>query len=270
MDLFGVLFYQPIYNFLILLYNLTGQNLGTAILLVAIIFRLVTIPLTRRQIKFAEKNQEMQERLKELKAKHKNNKDKLQEEQLKLQQEYLPGQLAGCLPLIVQLIVFSQLYIVLSNIFAQGTASFNQVAYGFIPKFAEGASFNTQFLMIDIAKHPGNIGYSDLGTVLPYILLAVAVAATQLVSTRILMGKQKKLKEEKKLDKSKPEGDIEDFGEIMQRSTQQTMYILPVMLGFFALSFPAGLSLYWTTQNGFVIIQQLIQERIQKRRGSRE
>lgn len=269
MDLFGVLFYQPIYNFLIFLYNLTGQNLGVAIILIAILFRLVTIPLTRRQIKFAEKNQEMQARLKELKAKHKN-KEKLQEEQVKLQQEYLPGQLAGCLPLLVQLIVFSQLYIVLQNIFGKGTESFNQVAYGFMPKFAEGAAFNTQFFMIDIAKHPGIIGYNDIGAVLPYVLLAVAVAVTQVLSTRILMGRQKKRQAEakEKEPEKKKEGEPEDFGEIMQRSTQQTMYILPVMLGFFALSFPAGLSLYWTTQNGFVIIQQLIQEKLQSKRGS--
>jgi YidC/Oxa1 family membrane protein insertase len=266
MDLFSILFYQPIYNFLIVLYNLVGQNLGVSIILVAIIFRLLTIPLTRRQIKMSEQSRELQERTKELKNLHKNNETKLKEEQMKLQQEYLPGQLAGCLPMILQLVVFSQVYIVLQNIFKDGTASFNRVAYPFMPHFAEGANFNTNFFGLDIAQHPGLIGYNDFLRVLPYILLAVLVAVTQILSTRILMGARKKQaaaepeKETKPRDKNEPE----DFGEIMQRSTQQTMYILPLMLGFFALNFPAGLALYWTTQNAFVIIQQLIVDKLRK------
>jgi YidC/Oxa1 family membrane protein insertase len=269
MDLFGVLFYQPIYNFLVVLYNLLGQNLGLAIIFIAIIFRLVTIPLTLRQIKFAEQNRDMQEKINDLKKLHKNNQKKLQEEQLKLQQEYLPGQISGCLPIILQLIVLSQLNIVLTNIFnaANTIEILNKNNYSFVPHLV--TKFNTTLLGIDISQSAGSIGYANITAVLPYILLALLVAVTQIASTKVMMGARKNKETEKpkveKESKEKKEGEPEDFAEIMQRSTQQTMYLLPIMLGFFALNFPAGLSLYWTTQNGFVIIQQIIIEKLKKK-----
>jgi YidC/Oxa1 family membrane protein insertase len=34
--------------------------------------------------------------------------------------------------------------------------------------------------------------------------------------------------------------------------------IMPLMIFFFALSFPAGLTLYWTVSNTFQIVQQYI------------
>jgi YidC/Oxa1 family membrane protein insertase len=42
-------------------------------------------------------------------------------------------------------------------------------------------------------------------------------------------------------------------------STQNTMTkIMPLMIFFFALNFPAGLTLYWTVSNTFQIVQQYI------------
>lgn len=272
MDIFAILFYQPIYNILIILYNLVGQNLGLAIIAIAVIFRFVTIPITIRQIKMGKDSQELQEKIKDLKDLYKNNKKKLQEEQLKLQQEYLPGQISGCLPMILQLIMLSQIYIVLSNIFSQGAQSFNEVAYGFMPKFAEGATLNNDFFGIDLSKSAGMVGYEDLEAVLPYVFLAVLVAATQFLSTRIIMGmrakKDDKEEKPKKIEKKKDEKESpkpEDFAEIMQRSTKQTMFILPLMIGFMALNFPAGLAIYWTAQSGFVIIQQFIVEKLRNK-----
>ena len=45
----------------------------------------------------------------------------------------------------------------------------------------------------------------------------------------------------------------EDFASAFQT---QSLYIFPVMIGFFSYNFPVGLSLYWNTFTIFGIIQQ--------------
>ncbi|HRP37325.1 MAG TPA: hypothetical protein PLS50_05965, partial [Candidatus Dojkabacteria bacterium] len=63
-------------------------------------------------------------------------------------------------------------------------------------------------------------------------------------------------------NKDKKEDDM-DFGEILAQSSKQMTYIFPLItivwsLGFFGAFFPTGVSLFWTGQNSFVIIQELI------------
>lgn len=267
MDILTVLFYQPIYNLLMILYRSFGGDLGLAIISVALISRIVTYPLTRRQIKFAEKSREMNTKVKEIKEKYKNNKDKQNEEMLKLQSEFLPGQLSGCLTIIVQAILLLTILNVVRNLFETQGAGFADVAYSFVPIFGTGEIPNTIFLgIIDLAKSPAIIGYDNILVVAPYILLAVCVGLGQYFSTKILMGSQSKNETDSKNKKSKSKNveEVPDFSEIMQKSTQQTMVILPLIVGFASLSFPAGLSLYWTIQSAFVIIQQMVIHRLNK------
>ena len=70
--------------------------------------------------------------------------------------------------------------------------------------------------------------------------------------------KKKDKKKKKKDDKNEPD----DFGEIMQQSTEQAMMIMPFMLMFGAFSFPAGLSVYWVFQSVFLVIQQVFVKRV--------
>lgn len=269
MDITTVLLYQPIYNLLIVFYRVFGGDLGLAIIAIAALSRLLTFPITMRQIKMAEKGQEFNERTKEIKKKYKNNKEKQQQELMKVQSEYLPGQLGGCFSLIIQFVLLINILNVIRNLFEIGVGSFNEVAYSFVPQFAESATINTKFLgVIDLTLSPGSLGSNDLVQLAPYVLLAILVGLTQFASSRILMGLRKK-KESNKPDtkkksnknKAKKVDEPEDFSEIMQRSTQQTMMIFPILIVFMALNFPAGLSLYWTVQSGLVIIQQLLVDR---------
>lgn len=131
-----VLFYEPIFNALILLYNYVG-NLGLAILLIAFLSRLITFPLTNKQIKSAGKSQEFQKKMKSLRKKYKNNQEKLTKEMAKLQAEFLPGQLGGCLNLIFAIILLFQIRSVVINLFNQGVHAFNKVAYAESLKFPE-------------------------------------------------------------------------------------------------------------------------------------
>jgi YidC/Oxa1 family membrane protein insertase len=271
MDIFTILFYQPIYNLVIVLYRVFGGDLGLAIIAIAVLSRLITLPITLRQIKMAEGNKEFNAKIKSIKEQYKNDKDKQSQELMKIQSEYLPSQLAGCLPLILQFIFLINILNVVQDIITNSAGKFNSLAYSFVPQLAANEVMNTNFLgVVNLAVSPAHVGYENLLAVAPYIILALLVGLTQYLSTQILMGNRTKKEESaeiktektKKTTKKGKSEQPEDFSEIMQQSTKQTMLILPILLIFMSLNFPAGLSLYWTVQSGFVIIQQLIIERL--------
>jgi len=210
--LFRILFYQTTFNILIVFYRLVGNNLGWAIVIVAILTRVVTYPITRTQIKSAQKGKEFQQKYEALKKKYGKNKEKLNEELAKLQAKYLPGQLAGCLPIIVLIIFLIQVRNVIRAIVEQGGEAFNSVAYPFISKFSEGAVINLQFLGLDLSKVAADFSWSD-SAIIPYVILALLVGIAQLVSTQILtgiktFGMEKKKEEKKETKKKKKEEEI--------------------------------------------------------------
>jgi YidC/Oxa1 family membrane protein insertase len=276
MDIFTILFYQPVYNLIIFFYRLMGENLGLAIVAIALITRVIMLPLIRNQAKMTGMNMEASEKMKEVREKYKDDKQKQNEEMMKVNSEYMPGVLAGCLPLIVQLILFINIDRVIRDIFSQGVEGFAKVAYTFVPAFPEGYKFNSSFFgIVDLGKTASEIGLGTLPEVIPYLILIVLAGVVQYVSMKLafsLQGKIKKLKEDhakdnnkgKNKDKKKDSdvGKPEDFGEIVQQSTQQTMILFPALLIFGAYGFPIGLSIYWISQGLFGIAQQVYINRI--------
>ena len=125
---------QPIvdilFEVLLYFYNLTG-NYGVAIIILTIIVKVITFPLTQKQIKSAKAIQDIQPELKKLQEKHKNDKEKLNEETMKLWQEHKINPLAGCLPLIVQFPVLIAMFRLLQEsetlFMNAGIADFNKM-----------------------------------------------------------------------------------------------------------------------------------------------
>ncbi len=263
MNILEILFYQPIYNLIVVFYRLLGDNLGLAVIAIAIVSRVAMIPLTSKQIKMAESSKEFQEKSKKIKKKFKN-KQKQQEELLKLQQEYLPAQLSGCLPLIIQFIIFIVIYNILSGIITGGITSFNRVAYPFVPGFSEDYSVQSTFLgLIDLKASPAAI--NQFPNILPYLVLIVLVGVTQYFSFKIMTAARTTKKEEQKIQKKpKKKDDTEDFGEIMQRSSKQAATLMPILLTVISFNLPSGLSIYLITTSLFVILQQSILARRRK------
>ncbi len=87
-------------------------NYALAIILLAIIVKLLFTPLTTAQFKNMAKMAKVQPILNELKKKYpgKENAQKLQEEQLKVYKEHNINFMSGCLPLLVQLPIIMALY----------------------------------------------------------------------------------------------------------------------------------------------------------------
>jgi YidC/Oxa1 family membrane protein insertase len=82
-------------------YNITG-NYGVAIILLTLLTRIVTLPLTNKQMASAKAMQQLQPEIKKLQEKYKNDKEKLNQETMALWKKHKVNPAAGCLPLLVQ------------------------------------------------------------------------------------------------------------------------------------------------------------------------
>jgi YidC/Oxa1 family membrane protein insertase len=127
--LIEILFYQPTFNLLMIFYNLFGGDLGWAILIIALIAKIITIPITNKQLKAAEEMKVFQQKSTEVRKKYEKNPNKMNDELMKLSSKYMPAQLAGCLPLIITIILLIQVRGVVVNLVNQGYHAFNKVAY---------------------------------------------------------------------------------------------------------------------------------------------
>ncbi len=52
--------------------------------------------------------------------------------------------------------------------------------------------------------------------------------------------------------------------------TKSMLYVMPIMMGFFSISMPAGLGLYWTISNIFGIMQQVVLQKHYKKKFAEE
>lgn len=80
MNIYSALLYQPIYNFVILLYNFSpGPNLGWAIVMLALIVRLILLPFTLKGYRTDKLLEEVAPRVTEIEENHQlSNKEKRQ------------------------------------------------------------------------------------------------------------------------------------------------------------------------------------------------
>jgi YidC/Oxa1 family membrane protein insertase len=90
--------------------SVCGGNPGLALILLAIVSRMLVYPLTKKQLASARDMQRLQPMMKALQEKHKDDKQKFQEEFWKLCQEHGVNPLGGCLPLIVQMPLMIAVY----------------------------------------------------------------------------------------------------------------------------------------------------------------
>lgn len=250
--MFNTLINQPITNALVAIYqllNLLGIPfaLGFSIIVLTALIRLVLYPLTSSQMKASKKMQEVTPHLNKLKDKHKKDPKKLQEETMKLYKEFGINPMAGCLPMLVQLPVIWGLYGVLnSTVRATTISEVNKLVY--VDSLKLNALWDTNFFGLPIGRSPSEL----LKTVGPLVLaVPVITGALQFIQSKMMFKPAKKESFEKKSSQS-------DFAQAMQT---QSLYVFPIMIGFFANSFPLGLSLYWNTFTIFGIIQQYLVER---------
>ena len=203
---------------------------GVAIIVVTIIIRLLLAPLQQFQLINQRKTMAEQRKLApqvaELRKKYKKEPQKLNAEMMKLYQEHGVnplGGLVGCLPLIVQLPVLTALYYVFRG------ANVGAPHFLFVPNLME---LPNQTALIHGLPIPS----------LAYLVFPLLAAATTFVQSKMLQ--------------QPPPVNPTDQELQMQQTQRMMVYFSPLMIGFFSLSVPAGLALYWFVGNLVSIIQQ--------------
>ncbi|HBH16694.1 MAG TPA: hypothetical protein DDW92_00280, partial [Candidatus Veblenbacteria bacterium] len=96
--LWQTIFYQPLLNLLVFIYNLVGGDMGIAIIVLTVLIKLILWPLSQQTLKSQKAMQRLQPQVAEIKAKYKDQKDKLAQELMQLYQRERVSPLSSCLP----------------------------------------------------------------------------------------------------------------------------------------------------------------------------
>jgi YidC/Oxa1 family membrane protein insertase len=241
-ELFTSLIVQPFYNALIFLMDFITPDLGLAIIILVVAFRLILFPLSRSQIRTQIKMQQLQEPLKKLREKYKDKPEILGKKMMELYKEYNMNPFSGFLLLMIQLPLLIGLYRVFLG--AGLPEINNDLLYTFMPS-PEG--INTIFL-----------GFIDLTS--SSVILAMLVSITSYFQFKLLMSKKNKALEEAKnsekdkgAEKKEP-GIMEDA---MKNVQSQMIFVMPIMMLFVSYTFGAIIALYFLVGNLFAIGQEM-------------
>jgi YidC/Oxa1 family membrane protein insertase len=255
-NIFNTLLVIPILNALVgiykvfLIFRIPGA-FGFALIAMTVLIRLVLTPLTTTQLKSAKKLSKLKPTLDKLAQQFKNDKTRLYQEQMKLYKEAGINPAAGCLPLLLQMPILIALYnlffqILGSKDLGQMVEAVNKVIYFPLMKIS---SFDLSFFGMNLAHKPSE--WQSQGVLL--LAVPVITGLLQYWQTRLMMPPSTSPSEKKLELKNNSENKEEDMSAAMQK---QMGIMMPLMIGFFAYSFPLGLSLYWNTFTIFGIIQQ--------------
>ena len=108
------IFALPLLQGLKLFYGVIN-NFGIAIILLTLLVKILTFPLTYKSMKSMKDMQRIQPQLAALREKYANDKESLNREMLQLMKKHGYNPLSGCLPMIIQMPIYIALYNVLNN-----------------------------------------------------------------------------------------------------------------------------------------------------------
>jgi YidC/Oxa1 family membrane protein insertase len=228
----------PIAKALVWLTNLIASlgipySLGWAIILITVVIKLATLPLTRKQLQSQKAMQDLQPKQKELQEKYGKDRQKLSEEQMKLYKEAGVNPMGGCLPLLIQLPILWGLYQALYAVAGTDLVPLAQRAFFWIPDlFFPTLEVGTKWL-------GEAFQVQDWGMLFAYTSLPIIMLVTQMLVQKMTQAPKSK-------------GGKDTQAQMMN----QMMFFMPIMFGYITLGLPAGLTLYWTVSNILSIIQQ--------------
>ena len=195
------------------------KNYGVAIILLTLLVKVVSYPLTRKGYKSMQAMQKLQPLLTEIREKHRDDPQKLNKATMQLYKEHGVNPFGGCIPWIPQIPVFIALFALLGNAVE-----------------LRGEPF---FLWIDDLASP------DVLFTLPFTIpfLGDAVRFLPIVNGLTTWLQQK------------TSGGMTPMTDNVQAKIMQFM---PLLFVFILYNFASGLALYWLCNNIFTIGQQYL------------
>ncbi len=204
------------------------RNWGVSIILVTILVKALSFPLTLKSSVGTAKMAELQPKIQEIQAKYKDKPDRLNQELMEFYKREGYNPLSGCLPMLIQLPLFWAMYQLFNSHFDLRNAMFIP---GWIPDLSQPDSVFSFS------------GFTVLGLTFNAIrLLPIIYLVSQLFYGKFTQSNQAP----------------------GQNASQMKfmLYGLPIMFFFILYNAPAGLLVYWITSNLLTIVQQMITNRI--------
>lgn len=208
---------NPMINALIILSNVLFDNFGLALIAFTILIRLLTFPLTIRQLRTTRAMQEMQPQLQEIQKKYKDPKRR-QQEMVKLYKDVGFNPLGCIVPFAVQIPIWIALFSVVRQTLGTTPESLLGLSsrlydWSFI---TDAVPLSSDFLFLDLAEKS--------------VPLAVLVAIATFYQQKLSTATRSAVKDDR------------------QAATNRMMlYLMPLLFGWFTLTVPSGLGLYWLT-----------------------
>ncbi len=233
--MWDTLIVQPFTNVLLMI-TMVVKNFGVAIILFTILIKLITYPLTARQLKSSQAMQDMQKspRYVKMQEKYKDNKEKLAEEQMKLYKELGVSPFGSCLPMLIQFPVIIGLYQSIMRAMASTPlelVKLERMVYPFLDS-TKILPIQNRFLWMDLGQ-PERLMIAGIG--IP--VLTILVILSTVVQTRVMQP---------------PTEGGNDQAAAMTNSMSMTM---PILMGVMAYQFSAGLALYFVVSNLTTVAQ---------------
>ena len=214
---------RPMLNTMLVLYVVCFNNMGLAIIMFTVLVRLVTLPLTLKQIRQMRAMTVLQPRMREIQERYAGDRARISQETMKMYRESGVSPL-GCLgPLVIQMPILIGLFrVLIQTLFTapNDLVGLSGKLYSwltFVPIF-QAPPLNNQFLGMNLAE-PDPTKF----------VLPVLVAASTWLQQKMTMT---------------PSADPRQ-----QSSQNMMLWMMPIFLGVFSLGWPSGLPLYWIVSN---------------------
>jgi len=200
-----------------LLQAVTG-NYGVAIIVLTVLVKLATTPLTQTTFRNMREMQKIQPQMAKLKERFKDDQMALQKEMMELYRRHRVNPLSGCLPMVLQLPIFVGLY--------------NALSHAIELRHAPFALWINDLSAPDRLPIPGiPIDTPLIGAGVP--VLTLVMGASMFVQQWL----------------TPQQGDP---------AQQRMMMFMPILFTYMFMNFPAGLVLYWLVNNVLTIGQQYL------------
>jgi YidC/Oxa1 family membrane protein insertase len=217
---------RPMTNGLLLL-AVVASNFAVGIILFTIIVRVVTLPLTIRQLRQSKAMAELQPKIQDVQKRFAGDRQRLSQETLRLYKQAGVSPV-GCLgPLVIQFPIWIALYYGLTKALPstpERLSELSHLLYSWAGPLHTALPFSSNFLWLDLAT-------PDRLPIMP-VLVGISMWVLQKMSTY-------------------PTTDPRT-----QQTNNIMLWMMPLMFMFFTFSFPSGLALYWFISNVVGIVLQ--------------
>jgi len=219
-------FLLEVIHSLLMSVGMSQNSWGISILMMTVVIKILTFPLTKAQLESTSKMQILQPKVESIKSQYSSNAEVMNQKIAELYQTEQINPLSGCIPSLVQLPVFIGLYRAVL-----GLAKDNKLDESFLwlpnlegPVYGADPSTASDWILKGWENGAPSLGWHDT---VAFLSLPVLLVISQFITQQLMQTQQSQ----------------------DQQQNNIILKLLPLLIGWFAVNVPAALGIYWVTNN---------------------